>query len=75
MRSWAEVLEIFICAVWARVLHAALSLGEQVQQFQPGRVGQGLADPGELLVQGHLPRVLVHRVLFLQYPLEYCIMG
>jgi hypothetical protein len=28
-----------------QVLHAALPLGEQVQQLQPGRVGQGIAHP------------------------------
>jgi MFS family permease len=42
-----------------QVLDAALALGEQVQQLQPGRVGQRLADPGELLVQGHLPCVVI----------------
>jgi len=26
----------FICAVWGQVLYAALPLGEQVKQFQPG---------------------------------------
>jgi len=42
-----------------QLLDGALSLGEQVQQFQPHRVGERLADPGELLVHGRLARALV----------------
>ena len=34
------------------VLDAALALGEQVEQFQPFRAGQGLSGTGELLIQG-----------------------
>jgi hypothetical protein len=41
-----------------QVLHAALALGEQVQQLEPGQAGQRLAHPGELLVHGDLRRAV-----------------
>ncbi len=47
------------------VLDAALALGEQVEQLQPLRAGQRLADACELLIQLGLALALAHRCSFL----------
>jgi hypothetical protein len=61
MRSWAEVLEIFICAVWARSSTLRSPWASRSSSSSRAGLARGLADPGELLVQGHLPRLLVRQ--------------
>lgn len=58
----AECLEMRGSQGYARVglagqgLDAVLALGEEVEQLDPAGAGQGLADSGELLVEGGLRR-------------------